>query len=266
MLMSTPDSNNPNGELRGQPSVGTPAIDADRLAGQLGELARALEHEQGLDQTLAAVVHAAVTTVPGAQYASISSVQQGREVKTLASTGDLAAAVDQAQYDTGQGPCLDSLYQQRTVRLPNVPIDQRWPLFAERAAELGVHSMLALQLFVDGEDLGALNLLSKDVDAFDDESEHIGLLFATHAAVAMAGARQRDQLMGAADTRNVIGQAQGILMERFNIPADRAFSVLVRYSQTLNRKLRDIAEELASDRSVQGSDRHPAAIAVSGKA
>lgn len=216
----------------------------DRLADQMGALARSLERQPDLQTTLDAVVCAAVDTVPGAMDASISEIQRRRDVKTLAATGELARAVDHAHHDLGQGPCMDTLYQQRTVRLRNLDTDQRWPTFVVRARELGVGSMLAVQLFVDAGNLGALNLISREVDAFDDESEHVALLFASHAAVAMSGERSRSHLQAAVNSREVIGQAQGILMERFKITPEMAFHLLLLASQDANRKLRDIADDL----------------------
>ncbi|HEX8078731.1 MAG TPA: GAF and ANTAR domain-containing protein [Jatrophihabitans sp.] len=233
---------------RGEPSdedTGTSA-GQDRLAEHLSALARTLEMQPDLQTTLDAVVRAAVGTVPGVMEASISEIQRRRDVKTLAATGELPRAVDHAQYDLAEGPCLDSLYQQRTVRLADLNAEQRWPQFVARARQLGVGSMLAVQLFVEGENLGALNLISREVNAFDDESEHVALLFASHAAVAMSGERARDHLHSAVSTREVIGQAQGILMERFKITGEMAFHMLMLASQDSNRKLRDIAEELVS--------------------
>lgn len=216
----------------------------DRLADRMSALARSLEKQPDLQTTLDAVVRAAVDTVPGAMHASISEIQRRRDVKTLAGTGELARAIDHAQYDLGEGPCLDTLYGHRTVRLSNLHTDQRWPKFAVRARELGAGSMLAVQLFVDADNLGALNLVSREADAFNDESEHVALLFATHAAVAMSGERSRSHLQAAVSSREVIGQAQGILMERFKITAEMAFHMLMLVSQDTNRKLRDVADDL----------------------
>ncbi len=242
---------------RGQPSTSDTGQSAGRdvLADQLSDLARLLEAEDDVEATLTAVVHAAVGTVPGADHASISSVKKRQEVHTLAATGQLSRACDRAQYEAGQGPCLDSLYDQKTVRLPDMRTEQRWPDFAKRAEEVGVASMLSVQMYVDGDDLGALNLASAQVDAFDDESEHVALLFASHAAVAMAGAQQQEQLHSALETRDLIGQAKGILMERFRITGDKAFQLLVRASQTTNRRLPDIAEELVSSGELPTSRR-----------
>jgi GAF domain-containing protein len=239
---------------RGEPSSADTGTSAgqDRLADQFSALARSLEQQPDLQTTLDAVVRAAVDTVPGAMEASISEIQRRRDVKTMAATGELPRAVDHAQYDLGEGPCLDSLYQERTVRLANFELEQRWPKFVVRARELGVGSMLAVQLFVDSGNLGALNLVSREVNAFDDESEHVALLFAAHAAVAMSGERARSDLRAAVTTREVIGQAQGILMERFKVKGDIAFHMLMLASQHTNRKLREIADDLVATGQLPG--------------
>jgi GAF domain-containing protein len=232
---------------RGEPSrEDTGTAPGQSLADQLSELARTLEKQPDLQATLDTIVRSAVTTVPGATEASISQIQRRRDVKTLAATGELIRSVDHAQYDLGEGPCLDTLYEQETIRLSDLGTEDRWPRFVARARELGVGSMLAVQLFVDGEDLGALNLVSRQPQAFDDESEHVALLFASHAAVAMSGERARGHLKTAVSTREVIGQAQGILMERFKISSETAFHMLIVASQNSNRKLRDVAEDLVS--------------------
>jgi GAF domain-containing protein len=239
---------------RGQPSSSDTGASAghDGLAGRLSDLARALEQQDDVELTLDAIVHAAVGTVPGAEHASISVVRRRREVVTRASTSELPWQVDHAQYETAQGPCLDALFEQLTVRVSDMPGERRWPDFTVRAAELGVGSMLALQLYVDGDDLGALNLVSTEQGAFGDESEHVGLLFASHAAIAMAGAEQEQQLRSALYTRDLIGQAKGILMERFKVTGDRAFRLLVHVSQTSNRRLPDVAEDLVQSGELPG--------------
>lgn len=232
--------------------------DQEPLADQLAALARALEQEDDPQQTLDAIVRAAVDTVPGAQHASVSVVQRRRVVETVAATGDLPRAVDQAQYDTGEGPCLDTLYQRETVRVPDLAREQRWPEFARKASDLGVGSMLALQLYVAGDDLGALHLQNEARDAFGGEAEHVGLLFASHAALALSAAQKVDRLQRGMDTRNVIGQATGILMERMKITSDHAFRVLVGASQSRNVKLHEVAEMIATS-SVTASPRIPRA-------
>ena len=234
-----------NSERRGRPSpddTGHGGI--DDLAVRLSDLARVLQNEDGVDETLQAVVDAAVGTVPGAQYAGLSVVENRRVVDTRAGTAELVFQVDKAQYETGEGPCLDAVYDQRTVRLSDMTAEQRWPRFTARAAELGVGSMLSFQLFVQDDNLGALNLYCAEKDAFDDDSEHVGLLFAAHAAVAMSGAQQEEHLNKAVAARDVIGQAKGILMERYKVSADHAFTMLARASQQNNVKLIEVARTL----------------------
>jgi transcriptional regulator with GAF, ATPase, and Fis domain len=233
-------------ELRGRPSssYAGPVACPDGLAAALGELARSLHDESGVEKTLQGVVFAAVGTVPGAQEAALSLIEGRRGVRTQAGTAELVYQVDQVQYDTGEGPCLSSLYQQRTVRLSNMATETRWPRFTVRAAELGVGSMLSFQMYVERDNLGALNLYSRDTDAFTDESEQIGLVFATHAALAMADARNQERLYQAMEARDLIGQAKGILMERHKVTDDQAFRLLVRASQNTNRKLVEIARYL----------------------
>jgi transcriptional regulator with GAF, ATPase, and Fis domain len=240
---------------RGKPSSGDTgkATREDELAQRLSELARTLEAKQGLDETLKQIVRAAIDTVPGAQYAGISRIQRHSVVTTLAATAELPRAVDQAQYDCGQGPCLDTLYHEKTVRLSDLTTERRWPEFTCRARELGVGSMLAVQLSVQSDGLGALNLFSEEPNAFGESSEYVALLFAAHAAVAMSSEQSKLDLRTAVTTREVIGQAQGILMERFKITEDLAFRLLVRASQDTNRKLRDVAEELTATGQLPGT-------------
>ncbi len=233
----------------GEPAPGSGAPGAgglDDLAAQLSALARSLQEGEDLQATLDSIVGAAVGTVPGAQHASISSIRRRKEVITRASTNDLPRAMDKAQYETEQGPCLDTLFEQRTAVIRDLDSEQRWPRFTERIRDLGLGSVLSVQLYVNGEDgdLGALNLTSADKDAFDEGSERIALLFAAHAAVAMADAQQQHQLRAAVDTRDLIGQAKGILMERFKITGDQAFLLLTRASQNTNRKLHRVADDL----------------------
>ena len=244
-------------EGRGKPSLdylGSASSQGD-LAIRLSELARSLQDEESLSDTLSGIVHAAVGTIPGAQYAAISVIEGGRTVKTRAGTDDLVYQLDQAQSDTHQGPCLDALYNQQTVRLSDMDAETRWPKFSRRAVELGVGSMLCLQLYVEQDNLGALNLQSRKKDAFNDESEQIGLLFAAHAGVAMAGAQKQQQLAKAMSVRDLIGQAKGILMERYKIRNDQAFNLLVRASQNTNTKLVDVARYLVDTGEL--ADRRP---------
>jgi GAF domain-containing protein len=233
---------------RGEPSAQHQglAVDQDQLAQDLSAFARRAEAEGSPGSVLDDIVRAAVELIPGAEEGSITVVTGRREVSSRHPRGGLPAQVDAVQMETGQGPCLDAAYEHQTVRVADMTVEDRWPEFACRAASLGAMSMLCLQLYVERDDLGALNLYSRRPGSFDDESEHVGLLFASHAAIAFAGAEKVRNLTIAVQRRDLIGQAKGILMERFKITSDQAFSILVSVSQNHNRKLFDVAEELTA--------------------
>lgn len=191
------------------------------------------------------IVESAVAEVEGATHAGITVVDHGC-FATAAQTSELAASIDRIQYAAGDGPCLTSLREAITVRSDDLRTESRWPRFAAEAVRQGVTSMLAFQLFVGEDDLGALNLFAEQPHAFTEESEHIGLLLASHAAIAMQGARNQANFRIALDSRDVIGQAKGILMERYKIDAGHAFHMLIAASQHSHRKLRQIAEDLCA--------------------
>src|SRR3954467_8009164 len=240
-VVSTPGGENSN--HRGQPSAqdtGTTAA-LDELARRLAEAARGMHKQLSPQQVLDRVVSLAVAMVPGADEATITMVRARRHVYSAAATGDLARSFDILQNETGEGPCLDAMWNQQTVRVNDLAADPRWPVLGPRAGQRGVGSMLCLQLFVQEDTLGALDLLAHEKAAFTDESEHIGLLLASHAAIAVADAQKLGHATMALVNRDLIGQAKGILMERFRLTADQAFDVLDRVSQELNRKLVDIA-------------------------
>lgn len=218
----------------------------DLLASQMGDVARIMQQVDDPHQALEGIVRAAVDVIPGADEGSVSLVIAGREVRSEAASGELPRLADHLMNTVGQGPCLDAIYTQRTVRVPDMATEQRWPEFSAGAAALGAGSMLSFQLYVEGDNLGALNLYATKPHAFDDDSEHVGLLFATHAALAYVGLRREVQLTTGMSTRDVIGQAKGILMERYKLDADKAFRVLVRYSQERNLKLHDVALQLVA--------------------
>jgi len=226
--------------------VEQPADLGSGLAGRLSELARELQQEQDTEAILAIIVHAARELIPHVTEASVSLVIGRREIQSRAASGELPLRVDALQSESGQGPCLDAAYDQRVVRVPDLSKDMRWPDFAQAAYDIGARSMLSIQLFVEGDKLGALNLYGDEVNVFDEESEQIALLVAAHAAIAFSDAKEIEQLTQALDTRDLIGQAKGILMERFKITPQQAFLVLTKASSESNIKLRDVADHLTS--------------------
>lgn len=247
--MNGRDGRQPPGQ-RGEPSTADSgsAVGLDGRAQELADLARLLEAEDDTDAMLADLVAAAVAQIPGTDEGSISIVTGRRNITSQSPTSGLPERVDALQVETGEGPCLSAVYEQQTVRVNDMAAEQRWPAFAARAVTAGAASMLSFQLYVEGDNLGALNLYGRKPGGFTDESEHIGLMLAAHGAVALAGAQKLDQLRTSVETRDLIGQAKGILMERYTFDPDRAFAVLLRISQHSNRKLRDVAGELTITR------------------
>lgn len=216
----------------------------ERLGDAMSRVARQLQQEHGdVEATLQAIAASAIRIVPNAEDCGITYVIGRSKVESRAWTSDLPKSVDALQQRLRQGPCLDAVWEQEIVRVDDAAKDERWPEFARHASQLGMGSMLCFQLFVDGDRLGALNLYSRTPSAFDDDCEEIGLMFAAHAAIALAGAQHEEHLRTGMSNRDVIGQAKGILMERHRLSADQAFGVLARVSQELNRKLIDIARE-----------------------
>ena len=221
--------------------------DLTNLSEVLSRLARELQEDHGnVDATLHAIAHAAVATVPHAEDCGVTYVIARHKLEPRASTGPVPKNVDALQERLGEGPCLDTVWDQLVVHVDDVGSDERWPRFAHEAKNLGVGSMMCFQLFVEGDQMGALNLYSPDAHAFDEESRDIGLLFAGHAAVALAGAEHEEHLRAGMSTRELIGQAKGILMERHKLTAAQAFALLVRTSSVTNRKINDIADELSA--------------------
>ena len=239
---------------RGQGSVQNQGseIGNRQLAIRLGELARDLQHNDDPDSILQTIVAAAIELIPGVEEGSVSVVRGRKHVVSRAPSGELPVAVDAIETETGEGPCLDAAYQGITVRVSDMATEQRWPRFAKRAYEAGAASMLSFQLYVEDDNLGALNLYARKPGAFTDKSEQIGLLVAAHAAVGYADAQKAEQLAEAIDTRDLIGQAKGVLMERFKITAEQAFLILARTSSETNTKLRDVADRLVATGELPG--------------
>lgn len=218
----------------------------DDLAVELAHVARELQHHPPED-LLEAIVQTAVDMIPGVEDGSISLVLGRKSLDSEGATSDLPSQLDAIQMQENEGPCLDAVYEQTTVRVPDIENDSRWPAFGRRViAETEARGMLAFQLFVEEENLGALNLFSRRPNAFTDDSEFVGSLVAAHAAVAFAETRQTVQLDEAIINRDVIGQAKGILMERYKITGQHAFYLLSQVSSRTNTKLYKVAEQLVT--------------------
>lgn len=221
---------------------------------QFATAARSMQSESDVRQTLDKAVRLAVELVEGCDEACVSLIHRNRIIDTPAATSEGVRRGDALQYELGEGPCLDAIWHHVTVSSPDLANDARWPAWGPRAvSELGVRSMLCFHLFTAENTLGALNLYSRRVNGFDDEDEAEGLSLAAHVAVALAAAQEISNLNIAVVSRTIIGQAEGILMERFGLHPVQAFAVLRRVSQDSNMKLHDVASELVSSRKFPGT-------------
>src|ERR1700722_12116076 len=210
----------------------------------LDRLARML-HGKGADLsgTLEAIVASAVATIDGTSYAGVNLLIRGR-FTPQATVGVAPPRLDALQQRTGQGPCVDASRDQVTVSIDDMEHEPRWPDFTQLAVSLGVLSMLCVPLWVDDARVGSLSLYATTRQAFTAYHERLAMLFATHAALALADAQRTDRLRVAAANRDIIGVAKGILVERHRITPDMAFGLLAKSSQETNQKLVIIAQRL----------------------
>lgn len=214
------------------------------LTEALREAARHLGREHDLDTTLLSIVDAAAASLPGIEHAGISIAHRDGRFETLASTDALVRDLDTLQHDLGEGPCVHAMEADRVVVVNHLRHEQRWPRFVPRAADLGLTAQMGLVLHADDHARGGLNLYSTQIDVIDPDVQHLAELFAAHAALALGFVRRDEELHDALTTRKTIGQALGIVMERYEVDEDQAFGYLRRVSSTTNVKLRDVAAEL----------------------
>lgn len=214
--------------------------------------ARSINHSRTLEETLQTIVEVARTSIPGFDQIGISTIHKDGKVVTRAHQGDLVLRLDEIQYSLREGPCVETLRGSPVVAAPSLRHDQRWPRWVPEAIGLGVQAQLAVQLYLDAEGtMGGLNLYSTTSPDVTQDAEAIAQMFATHASIALGHVQEREGLNEALQTRKVIGQAIGILMERYEMSEDRAFAFLVRASSHGNIKLRAVAQELVDERNSQ---------------
>jgi GAF domain-containing protein len=223
------------------------------IAAALGEAAKAINSPRSLDETLDAIVRAAQQTVPGFEYVGISVAHSHGEIETRAGTGQLVWELDELQYKFQEGPCYEAIREGEgsVLLLEDARTDERWPSYLPMALERGLRSQMGLRLYTEEGTLGGLNFYSTRSSGIDPDAVQLGELFAAHAAIALGRARYEHQLNESVSSRQVIGTAVGIVMERYQVPEDRAFQFLVRASTTSNIKLRAIAQEVVDTASAQ---------------
>src|SRR3954453_22167101 len=218
------------------------------LASALARAARTIDRKQSLDEALDAIVRTARTSIPGFDHVGNSIIDRHDRIQTKAATDALVWELDRLQYDLGEGPGVSAMREVPVVAVPHADRDQRWPRYMPEAVRAGLRSQLAVRLFLDDEGtMGGLNLYSTTHDTLDPDAESIADLFATHAAIALGRAREIANLHEALHSRKLIGQAIGVLMERYGMDEDHAFAFLVGASSHDNVKLRDVAKHLVDE-------------------
>jgi GAF domain-containing protein len=206
----------------------------------LAEAARRVADNPDVQKALQAVVDLAISSC-NCHGASVTLVRADGGAETSATSSALIEEADDLQYAFDEGPCLRAAEQGGAYLIANTATDSRWPRWGPAVAAMGLRSVLSIHLFTDHRVLGALNLYYETHDDFSDDEIEVAKVVAAHASVALAKVRSERDLWRAIDSRHLIGQAQGILMERFKISPEKSFSVLRRYSQEHNIKLRDVA-------------------------
>ncbi|PSK85012.1 ANTAR domain-containing protein [Murinocardiopsis flavida] len=215
------------------------------LARMFVALARDLEAAKEPTEVLERIVQSAVTTIDGCEEAGVLLVnRRANTFESPAVTGALVTASDEAQLAFDEGPCLDAARHERSFLIDDMAAETRWPRYAPRAVELGVGSMMGFELFAQDHTLGALDLYAHRPGAFDEHAREIGWVFASHAAIALAAAQRAHSLRAGYDTRQEIGAAVGVLMERHRLTSDKAFDMLKETSSRTNVKLREVAAEV----------------------
>ena len=224
------------------------------LTERLTRAARELKSASDPEATMQTAVDLATSNLTGCHAAGISLATKDGGIRTPAASDSFVLDCDVLQDQLRQGPCLEAAWDEVVVHSPDVAADDRWPVWGRKvAAEHGIASVLCLQLFTHEDVLGALNLYSRDTHAFDADGLDEATALAAHIAIAVSSAETQQQLRQAIDTRTLIGQAVGIVMERYGVDAGTAFQVLVRTSSHANLKVRDIAAELVETGNLRGT-------------
>ena len=223
------------------------------ILGALQELSTLLSSDTSLRDTLQTVATLSAASIPGCDSAGITLRAANGEDATAAASDDYTLEIDKIQYETNEGPCVTALENLEFIQIDAVSEETRWPRFCERAAQHGFKSSLSYPVKSNGTS-GALNIYAKRERAFSENAISIGYLMASQATVALQNARTllaskhlAEELQEALKSRDLIGQAKGILMEREGISDQAAFEMLRTMSQSTNVKLRDVAERVVEE-------------------
>jgi GAF domain-containing protein len=223
---------------------------------RIAELVRGLHNRPDTDSdtVIAELAEHAAVEIPGAQHAGITVTRNAKHIDTPAATHMYPMLLDKIQQRRREGPCLTAAWDGGIVHVEDLESEDRFPHYRRDAlAETPIRSIMAFQLFIAGETMGALNVYSEEPHAFGQEAKNIGLIFAAHSSIAWNSARREEQFKRALASRDAIGQAKGMIMERYGVNAVQAFNVLRKLSQDSNVPLSKIATELIEKSHCVGS-------------
>ncbi|MGD9621981.1 MAG: GAF and ANTAR domain-containing protein [Mycolicibacterium sp.] len=216
---------------------------------RVAELVQGLHNRPDTDSdtVLAELAEHAAVEITGAQYAGITLTRNAKTIETPAATHHWPLLLDKIQQRHLEGPCLTAAWEEKTVHVADLETDERFPKYRKDAlSETPIRSIMAFQLFIAGETVGALNVYSEQPGAFGADSRNLGLIFAAHSSVAWNSARREEQFRRALASRDSIGQAKGMIMERYGVGAVQAFELLRKLSQDSNVPLTRIASDLVA--------------------
>ncbi len=183
--------------------------------------------------------------VTGSEYAGITLVEAGKAITSVVATHRYPMVLDAIQNEYGEGPCIAAAWQHHVMHVEDLGIDERWPHYQQYAlANTPIRSILSFELFVDRDATAVLNFFAHHPHAFTDESLELGGIFATHVALAWSMMRRNDRFRSALASRDIIGQAKEVIMERFKLDAVEALNLLTRLSQQSNTTLFEIVRAI----------------------
>ncbi|MCA1783592.1 MAG: ANTAR domain-containing protein, partial [Intrasporangiaceae bacterium] len=236
----------PAAQRPGSPTRSADARTESELLEQLAEIAHRLSEADDVDDLLQSIVDLGEDYLDGCDGVSLMLIGKNRTISTPAYSSRVAYESDLAQYEADEGPCLDALRDHAVYLIDDLETEKRWPQYRALALKLGVRSMLSYRLHAKGQTYGALDFYSKRPHVYSPSSKVIGQVFASHAGVALKGAIAETGLERAIQTRDTIGQAKGILVERLHLRPAEAFARLAELSQQHNTPLRDLAEQIVA--------------------
>ena len=220
-------------------------------------LAEALAESTTVEDCVKHIVEFAVQSL-GTNFGGITLIERsGRRFRTVGATHPDVLKADHSQYKLREGPCVDAALESKSLTSPDLAADERWPRWGPEAAALGFNSIISAELHARGQRIGAINLYGADRTIFGADDLEIANAFAHQGALALGFIRMEQSLTEAVEGRTLIGQAQGILMERYAIGSNQAFAVLRRHSQDHNIRVQTVAQQVVQQRGLPSTETQP---------